>query len=125
MPIVRIDIEAGKTTVYKRAILRSVRSAVTTVLDVHDDRVVQRIIETPVDDIDATEIRSDRLTVVEISMLAGRDADRKAALFDAIVEKLGEDPGIGAHDIFVVVAEPTPECIRVAPASKPAEEKAE
>lgn len=129
MPIVRIDIEAGKSTAYKRAILHAVRAAITDVLSVHDDRVVSRIFETPAENIDATEVRTDRLTVVEISMLAGRDAEKKAALFDAIVSRLGKDPGIAPHDVFVVVIEPPADCLRVAapssaPDKKPAEEPA-
>jgi len=47
VPIVRIDIQAGKSTAYKREILHSVRSAIVESLGVPDDRVQQRIIETP------------------------------------------------------------------------------
>lgn len=119
MPIVRIDIESGKTTAYKRTILHAVRDAVTEALGVADDRVVQRIVETPAEDIDATEVRSDRLTIVEISMLAGRDADMKSRLFDGIVKRLGRDPGIPAHDIFVVVVDPPGDCFRVTPPPAP------
>lgn len=50
MPIVRIDIQAGKSTAYKRAILHGVRTAVTKALGVGDDRVTQRLIETPAEE---------------------------------------------------------------------------
>jgi phenylpyruvate tautomerase PptA (4-oxalocrotonate tautomerase family) len=124
VPIVRIDIEAGKTTAYKRSLLHAVREAVTEALGVADDRVVQRIVETPAEDIDATEVRSDRLTVIEISMLAGRDAEMKGRLFEGILKRLGRDPGIPAHDIFVVVVDPPAECfcLSAPPAPIPAEE---
>lgn len=125
MPIVRIDIEAGKTTAYKRTILRAVREAVTDALGVADDRVVQRIVETPAEDIDATEVRSDRLTIIEVSMLAGRDAELKSRLFDGIVKRLGRDPGIPAHDIFVIVVDPPSECFRVTPPPLPVPEEEE
>ena len=110
MPIVRIDIQSGKSTAYKRAILHGVREAITSALSVPDDRVMQRIIETSADDIDTPEIRSDRLTVVEITMLPGRDAALKNALYAAIVRNLGADPGIHAHDIMVLVNDPVAEC---------------
>jgi 4-oxalocrotonate tautomerase len=110
MPIVRIDIQSGKSTAYKRDILHGVRAAIAEALDVADDRIMQRIIETPADDIDAPEIRSDRLTIIEISMLPGRGADRKESLYNAIVKKLGESPGIYSHDIMVLVNEPAAEC---------------
>ena len=113
MPIVRIDIQAGKSTAYKRDILHAVRSAITESLGVPDDRVMQRIIEANAEDVDATEIRTDRLTIIEISMLPGRDAALKNALYSAIVSKLGVKPGIGQHDITVIVNDPSAECFAI------------
>jgi len=110
MPIVRIDIQSGKSTAYKRDILHGVRSAIVETLGAADDRVMQRLIETPADDIDAPEVRSDRLTIIEISMLPGRGPDLKESLYNAIVQRLGENPGIYSHDIMVLVNEPTAEC---------------
>jgi phenylpyruvate tautomerase PptA (4-oxalocrotonate tautomerase family) len=110
MPIVRIDIQSGKTTSYKRDILHGVRSAVVEALGVAEDRVMQRIIETPGDDIDAPEIRSDRLTIIEVAMLPGRGPDLKEALYSAIVRHLGEKPGIYSHDIMVLISDPAAEC---------------
>ncbi len=113
MPIIRIDIQAGKSTAYKRSILHGVRAAVTTALEVADDRVMQRIVESAPEDIDATEVRSDRLTIVEISMLPGRDADRKLDLYREIIKHLGFEPGIAEHDIVVIVSDPPAECFCV------------
>lgn len=110
MPIVRIDIQAGKSTAYKRAILHGVRTAVTTALGVPDDRVMQRIVESPAEDIDATEVKSDRLTIIEVTMLAGRDAAKKMGLYREIIKRLGFEPGIAEHDIVVVVNDPAAEC---------------
>lgn len=113
MPIVRIDIQAGKSTAYKRAILHGVRAAVTSALGVADDRVMQRIVEAAPEDIDAAEVKSDRLTIVEVSMLPGRDAAMKLELYRQIVLKLGLEPGIAEHDIVVIVHDPPAECFCV------------
>lgn len=110
MPIVRIDIQAGKTTAYKRAILRGVRTAITSALGVPDDRVMQRVIETPVEDIDSPDARSDRLTIIEVSMLPGRGSELKRGLYEKVVSELGFEPGISAHDIMVLVNDPVAEC---------------
>jgi 4-oxalocrotonate tautomerase len=110
VPIVRIDIQGGKSTAYKREILHGVRDAITSALGVPDDRVMQRLIETPVEDIDITEGRSDRLTIIEVSMLPGRDAELKSALYSAVVANLGEKPGIHQRDIMVMVNDPSAEC---------------
>ena len=110
MPIVRIDIQSGKSTEYKREILHGVRRALVRALEVGDERVMQRIIETPADDIDTTEGRSDRLTIVEVSLLPGRGTAAKESFYDAVVANLGENPGIHARDIMVLINDPAAEC---------------
>jgi len=109
MPIVRIDIQSGKTTAYKRSILHGVRDAIVAELGVSPDRVMQRVVETPREDIDATDPRSDRLTIVEIAMLP-RARELKEALYSGIASRLGMEPGISAHDLVVLVNDPAAEC---------------
>jgi len=109
MPIVRIDIQSGKTTEYKRTLLHGVRDAIAAELGVAHDRVMQRIVETPREDIDATEVRSDRLTIIEITMLP-RSPELKEALYRAIASRLGVEPGIPQHDLVVLVNDPAAEC---------------
>jgi phenylpyruvate tautomerase PptA (4-oxalocrotonate tautomerase family) len=113
VPIVRIDIQAGKSTAYKRDILHSVRSAIVEALGVAEGRIMQRIVETPAENIDSPEGRTDRLTIVEVAMLPGRDAPLKQAMYAAIVAHLGEKPGIHQHDITVLVADPAAECFAI------------
>ena len=113
MPIVRIDIQAGKSTAYKRQILQSVRAALIRSLGVADARISQRIIETPAENIDASNERSDRLTIIEIAMLPGRDAALKQAMYAEIVSALAERPGIHQHDITVLVNDPSAECFAI------------
>jgi len=109
MPIVRIDIQSGKTTEYKRQILHGVRDAIVGELGVPGERVMQRVIETDREDIDASEARSDRLTIIEITMLP-RGKELKESLFKAISSRLGIEPGITQHDLVVLVNDPAAEC---------------
>jgi len=110
VPIVRIDIQSGKSTEYKRAVLHGVRDAIVTALSVDGERVMLRIIETPAEDIDITANRSDALTIIEVSMLSGRGADLKGRMYEGIVANLAADPGIHARDIMVMVSDPSAEC---------------
>jgi phenylpyruvate tautomerase PptA (4-oxalocrotonate tautomerase family) len=110
MPFVRIDIQSGKTTAYKRAILHGVRDGIADALGVDHDRIVQRIIESPAENIDATDVKSDRLTLVEISMLPGRGPDLKERLYHEVARQLAHDPGIEEHDLVVLVNDPPAEC---------------
>jgi phenylpyruvate tautomerase PptA (4-oxalocrotonate tautomerase family) len=110
MPIVRIEIQAGKSTAYKRALLHGVREAITDVLGVGHERVMQRIVEAQPEDIDVPEIRTERLAIITIAMLAGRGLDKKRELYAAIIKHLGLSPGIAEHDIVVLVNDPAAEC---------------
>jgi len=110
MPIVRIDIQSGKSTSYKRALLTSVRRAIAESLDVAESRIMQRIVECPPEDIDAPGRQTDRLTIVDITMLPGRDEQRKRGLYAAVAARLGAEPGIAAADVMVVVHDPPAEC---------------
>lgn len=110
MPIVRIDIQSGKSTLYKRAVLHSIRAAITSALGVGDERVMLRIVETSAEDIDITANRSGSLAIIEISMLPGRGPDLKSRLYESIVSNLSADPGIHAADIMVLVNDPSAEC---------------
>lgn len=110
MPIVRIDVHAGKSTAYKRTLFNNVREAISDALDVPESRVMQRIFESAPEDIDAPGRQPDRLTIIEITMLPGRDAERKRSLYDALVSRLGRAPGIAESDLMVVVHDPPAEC---------------
>lgn len=112
MPFVRIEIQAGKTGQYKRALLHGVRRALTTALGVSDERIMQRISEFEPENLDIPDTKSDRLTMIEIAMLP-RDGAAKRALYDEIVRSLGFSPGITAEDIMIVVNEPHRECFGI------------
>lgn len=110
MPIVRIDIQSGTSTEHKRALLQGVRTAITSALGVDDSRVAQRIIESSPEDIDAPGRRVDQLTIIDITMLSGRDAQRKRLLYEEIMARLANEPGISAENITIVVHDPPAEC---------------
>ena len=101
MPIVRIDIEAGKPAEYRRQVLASVRAAIVSALGVPSDRIMSRLVETPAENLDAPA-KTDRLTIVEISMLPGRgpelqEPDDDETLTAASTKRLS--PGSGTSRI--------------------------
>jgi phenylpyruvate tautomerase PptA (4-oxalocrotonate tautomerase family) len=110
LPVVRIDIQEGKSTVYKRALLNGVRSAVVSVLDIPAERLMQRIVETAAENVDASDIRSDRLTIVEVAMVEGRGTELKERLYQEISRELRLAPGIDTHDLVVIINDPPGEC---------------
>ncbi|MBE0475921.1 MAG: tautomerase family protein [Coriobacteriia bacterium] len=112
MPFVRIEIQAGKTGQYRRALLHGVRRALVEALGVPDERIMQRIAEYEPSDLDVPETKSDRLTLIEISMLP-RDGAVKRDLYERIVHSLALSPGVSADDVMIVVNEPHRECFGI------------
>lgn len=110
MPFVRIDMVSGMPAEYRSAVLHGVRDAVVGALGVPDERVKQRIIETPSENIDLPAEHTDRFLVVEVSMLPGRGPELKRALYERLVRNLGADPGIPAAEINVLISDPAAEC---------------
>jgi len=53
--------------------------------------------------------RSDDAVLIEVSLIAGRSAEKKEALYRAIVEQLARDPGVSPDDVCIVVYEPPAE----------------
>jgi len=53
--------------------------------------------------------RSADLVYIQVTVFSTRTAEQKKALFERIAERLGENPGIRAEDVFVVVLDATNE----------------
>lgn len=113
MPIVRVDVTGPKPLEYKTAVLRGVREAVVAHLNAPDERVSVRVCETECDCVDAPSWRSDRFTVVEVWLFAGRTDEAKAACVAALRDNLGAAPGVPAHDISVIFSDRTPSDLHV------------
>jgi len=115
VPIVRVDITGPKSAAYVRALLRGVRTAVVEGLAAPDERVTVRVIETAADHCDLPDCRTDRFTVVEIMLYAGRDDAKKAACSAMMRELLAAEPGIPACDVSIAYHDMTPVDLDVLP----------
>jgi phenylpyruvate tautomerase PptA (4-oxalocrotonate tautomerase family) len=71
---------------------------------------MQRIVESVPENIDAPGRQAERLTIIDITMLSGRDAEIKRSLYGQVVSRLGVEPGIEPESIMVVVHDPPAEC---------------
>lgn len=115
MPVVRIDIAGPKPAEYKSALLRGARAGVLAGLGVPDDRVTVRLFETAPGDFDLPTCRTERYTVVDVTMYAGRTTDLKAACIAAVRERLADNPGIEPSEITVIFHDLTPTDLDVPP----------
>ena len=106
MPIVRIEIITGKSSSYKHALLDGVHEALVHSLKIPDDDRNQILNEHPAVNFERRPGRTDKFTIIEITMFHGRSVDAKRSLYQSIVENLSQDPGIDGNDILIVLNEP-------------------
>lgn len=106
MPLVRIEIIKGKDSTYKRKLMDSVHDALVNAIGIEDWDKFQRLYEIDDEFFDRSEGKTDRFTMIELTMFPGRTREQKAALYREIVRLLSENLGIQPTDIFIVINEP-------------------
>lgn len=110
MPLVHISLRAGKPEAYRQAIFDSLYRAMHETFNVPEDDQFMTINEH-----DAANFRysasylgvdrSDDLVYIQITANNTRTVEQKKALFQRIMELLGESPGIRPQDVFVNIVE--------------------
>ena len=101
MPLVRIDVVGPKSTPWTDAVLAETRAAVTGALDVGDERVVVRVIETPAAQVSLPACRTERFTQVEVVLYEGRTNETKRAFVEELRARLALNPGIEPSEVTV------------------------
>lgn len=110
MPLVRIALRQGKSATYRRAVADSVHAALVEVVRIPPDDRFQVVSEHDADGliINRTFLgieRSDDAIVVEITLRRGRPTPLKEALYQRIVDRLADDPGVRPEDVLVTLIE--------------------
>ena len=103
MPLVRIDLRAGKSAQYRKALGDGVHRAMVEAMAVPADDHFQVITEHPPEGLiyDPQYLgvrRSDNVVFVQITLSAGRKPQQKRKLFKRIAENLAESPGLKPGD---------------------------
>jgi phenylpyruvate tautomerase PptA (4-oxalocrotonate tautomerase family) len=105
-PLVKIEIRKGKTKEYKKAILNGVHDALVEAIKIPDYDRFQRIYELDENNFEVPETKTDKVTLIEITMFQGRSIEAKKALYKLINHNLAKNPGIDGNDITIVLLEP-------------------
>ncbi len=104
MPNVLIEIRQGRSPGEKRALLDAVHLALVEALKIPDHDRTQRVREYPPQDFEVPPGRSDRYTLVEITMFSGRSLEAKRRLYKALTDRLAA-VGTSASDVKIVLLE--------------------
>ncbi len=109
MPLVRIDLAAGKPAEYRRAIGQVVYDALLTINVPKDDRFQVITEHAPTDlVIDPTYLgiaRSADCLIVQITLNEGRSLDQKRALYEGIADGLHDRLGMRREDVCINLVE--------------------
>jgi 4-oxalocrotonate tautomerase len=114
MPLVRIDLQKGKSAAYKKAIADGVYRALRETFTVPDE---DRFIVVTEHDNEGFFYshsylnieRTDDLAFIQITVTNSRGVDQKKALFARIATLLSEEPGLRPQDVFINLLEVTKE----------------
>jgi 4-oxalocrotonate tautomerase len=109
MPLIHINLRAGKPEAYRQAILDGLYRAMRETLSVPLDDQFMTITEH-----DAANFRTGNaydvprtpdVVYIQLTVFDTRTSEQKKALFKLVVELLGKNPGIRPEDVFVNVLE--------------------
>jgi 4-oxalocrotonate tautomerase len=114
MPLVRIDLPAGKSPGHRKAVGDIVHKAMTETINVPPDDKFQIITEHAPDGYNMTRNYlgidySADIIVIQITLNAGRTVEMKKALFKNLVDSLHADLGVRLQDVVINLVEVTKE----------------
>jgi 4-oxalocrotonate tautomerase len=114
MPLTRVSLRRGKPAAYRKAILEGLYLAMRETFVVPEGDQFMTISEHDEDDFvyGANYLgiqRSEDLVIIQLTVSNTRPVEQKKQLYRKIVERLTENPGLRAEDIFINLVEVLPE----------------
>ena len=106
MPLVKVEIIKGKTAEYKKILLQSIHDALVAALQIEDDDRYQRLYELDADCFERRAAKTDRFTLIELTLFPGRSKEIKRQLIKETARLLFERLEIQASDIMMIMHEP-------------------
>ena len=110
MPLVKVNLLKGRSAEEKDSIAASIQAALVGALGVPDEDRYQLFNEYDEESLRHTSgylglTYTDRLLIVEITFLVGRDDELKKSLLAAINRNLVAAGVVGGDDVFVLITE--------------------
>lgn len=105
MPSTRIETRAGWINGRQAELLEAVQRALVEGIRIPEEDRCVRLHELPAEAMLARPDRSERYTIIEISMFKGRTIEAKRRLYAALVRELSAF-GVEARDVKVLIHEP-------------------
>ena len=110
MPLVRIDLPAGKPATYRAGVVEAVQTAMHEALGVPMEEQFRVVTEHTEESLSINRTylgveRSDEAMLLQITLNTGRDAEKKRAFYKAAVTHLQERVGLRPEDVVISLLE--------------------
>lgn len=105
MPMVKIEMRAGKSAEYKKALLDGIHRALVGAFRIPDDDRNQKIYEFAPENMEIPSNKTADYIIVEITAFEGRSMEAKRNLYRNIVAEVSERIGLRGDDITIVLQE--------------------
>lgn len=106
MPLVRVEMVAGKSPEYRKTVLNCIHEGLAAALGIPDWDRFQRIVEIPRENFETAPGKTDAFMIIELTLFPGRTREQKGAAIRQITANLTEHLGIVPEDVFIVIHEP-------------------
>jgi phenylpyruvate tautomerase PptA (4-oxalocrotonate tautomerase family) len=110
MPLVKIYVYKGKSEEHRSAIMDGISAALTDALGIPEANMIQVMSELDPSHFRRVRGASENFTLIEVTIFPGRSEEAKKRLYQAIVGKLAQSPGIGGRDVVIVIRESPMDC---------------
>src|SRR5262245_18015770 len=109
MPVTRIAIREGKTPQYKQALMDEIYEAMRETVAIKDGDRFMAITEHGEHEFAYGAFlgieRSADLVQIQVFWAPGKTVDAKLAMYQRIIERLGNNPGVRPEDVLISVVE--------------------
>jgi len=106
MPLVKIEMLAGKSPAYKKELLDNVHQALVDTLKIPDSDRIQRLYELDRDHFEISANKTENFILIELTIFQGRSFEAKKNLYKTTVDYLEKALRINRNDIMIVINEP-------------------
>ena len=106
MLLVRIEIIKGKSLYYKKTVMEAVHKGLVNALQYEDYDRFQRLFEIEDEFFDRSENKTDKFTIIDITMFPGCTKEQKARIYEEITFELYKKLEILPTDVYIVSHDP-------------------
>ena len=106
MPLVKIEMLAGKTPEYKKTVFDCIHESLIDAFEIQDWDRFQRIAEYDKSNWETPEGKTENFMIIELTIFPGRTKEQKNTAIKKITENLTERLSIAPTDVFIVMNEP-------------------